>query len=146
MKMKEKTNYNAAEFANEVEKFAKHTLLHKAELIVVYDEAVNSNQLGLFRELCFTAKYLMGIMRVLKQEGKVAQVDNLEHVKKDFSENIKKVEEQIRKIMLNADQDQKNYFEEEFFVKSHSGLYKLNELLSDLESAKLYLNHLKRES
>lgn len=144
--MKENINYNAAEFANEVEKFAKHPLHHKAELIVVYEEAVNSNRLDLFRELCFTAKYLMGMMRVLQQEGKVAQVDSLEHVKKDFSENIKKVEGQIRQIILNADQAQRKYFEDEFFVKSHSGLYKLNELLSDLENAKLFLNHIKRES
>ena len=138
-------NYNAPEFFIEVEKFSKHSLNRKAEMIIIYEASVNSNQLGLFRDLCFTAKYLLGMMRVLQEGGNNPQISSLEHVKKDFSSNLAKAIEQIKQITVGLDESQKKYFEEEFFVRSHAGLTNLNELLADLESTKLYLNYLKRE-
>jgi hypothetical protein len=135
----------AQDFINEIEKFSKHALNRKAELITIYGAAVDSNQVNLFRELCFTAKYLLGMMRVLHEGGNNPQVSSLDHVKKDFSENIEKAIEQIRQIITDLDESNKKYFEEEFFNRSHTGLTNLNEFLADLESAKLYLNYLKRE-
>jgi len=143
--MDNKINYNPSDFFNEIEKFSKQTLHRKAEMIAIYETSVNSNQLGIFRDLCFTAKYLVGMMRVLQEGGNNPQVSNLDNVKKDFSANLTKAIEQIRQIIVGADESQKKYFEDEFFVRSHAGLTNLNELLADLESAKLYLNYLKRE-
>lgn len=143
--MGNKINYNASDFFNEVEKFSKHSLNRKAEMIVIYDAAVDSNQMDIFRNLCFTAKYLVGMLRVLKNGVDNPQVSSLDHVRKDFSVNLTKAIEEIRQIIVGAKESQKKYFEEEFFVRSHSGLNKLNELLADLEGVKLYLNYLKRE-
>lgn len=143
--MDNKINYSASDFFNEVEKFSKHSLNRKAELVIIYDAAIDSNQLNIFRDLCFTAKYLVGMLRILKDGGNNPQVSNLDHVKKDFSAHLTKAIEQIRQIIVGADDSQKKYFEEEFFERSHSSLNNLNELLADLESAKLYLNFLKRE-
>lgn len=143
--MDNKINYNASDFVDEVEKFLKRSLNRKAEVIAIYDASIDSNQMNIFRELCFTAKYLVGMMRVLRQGGNNPQVSNLEDVKKDFAANMNKAIEQIRQIVAAADISQKKYFEEEFFLRSHAGLTNLNELLADLESVKLYLNYLKRE-
>jgi len=143
--MHNKINYNASVFFNEVEKFSNHSLNRKAEMIVIYDAAVDSNQMDIFHDVCFTAKYLVGMMRVLQEGGNNPQVSSLDHVKKDFSANLTKAIEQLRKIIFSADESQKKYFEEEIFVRSHSGLTNLNELLADLEQVKLYLNYLKRE-
>jgi hypothetical protein len=101
--------------------------------------------LEVYRDLCFTSKYIVGIIRVLKDGGTNPQVSSLDHVKKDFSENMTKAIDQIRQIISDSNEEQKKYFEEEFFAKTHSALTNLNELLADLESAKLYLNYLKRE-
>ena len=138
-------NTDASDFINEVEKFSKKSLNRKAEMISIYDAAIDSNQVSIFRELCFTAKYLLGMMRVLQEGSSNPQISSLDHVKKDFSSNLNKAIEQIRQIIYSADESQKKYFEEEFFVKSHTGLTNLNELLFDLERAKLYFNYLKRE-
>ena len=143
--MENQINYNAPEFFIEVEKFSKHSLNRKAEMIIIYDAAIDSNQMNIFRDLCFTAKYLVGMMRVLQEGGNNPQISSLDHVKKDFSSNLAKAIEQIKQIIVGADKSQKEYFEEEFFMKSHAGLTNLNELLADLESTKLYLNYLKRE-
>jgi len=143
--MENPINYNASEFFIEVEKFLKHSLNRKAEMIIIYDAAVDSNQMNIFRDLCFTAKYLVGMMRVLQEGGNNPQISSLDHVKKDFSSNLAKAIEQIKLIIVGADKSQKEYFEDQFFVRSHAGLTNLNELLADLESTKLYLNYLKRE-
>jgi hypothetical protein len=143
--MNTKPNYNASEFVNEVEKFSKHPLNRKAEMIAIYEASVDANQLDVYRELCFTAKYLVGMIRVIKDGGTNPQVNSLDQVKKDFSENMTKAIDQIRQIISGSKEEQKKYFEEEFFEKTHSALTNLNELLADLESAKLYLNYLKRE-
>ena len=143
--MENQINYNAPEFFIEVEKFSKHSLNRKAEMIIIYDAAIDSNQMNIFRDLCFTAKYLVGMMRVLQEGGNNPQISSLDHVKKDFSSNLAKAIEQIKQIIFGAEKSQKVYFEEEFFMKSHAGLTNLNELLADLESTKLYLNYLKRE-
>ena len=95
--------------------------------------------------LCDNAKYLMGMIRVIKDGGNNPQVNSLDQVKKDFSENITKAIDQIRQIIFGSNEQQKKYFEEEFFGKTHSALTNLNELLADLEIAKLYLNYLKHE-
>ncbi len=143
--MENQINYNAPEFFINVEKFSKHSLNRKAEMIIIYDAAIDSNQMNIFRDLCFTAKYLVGMMRVLQEGGNNPQISSLDHVKKDFSSNLAKAIEQIKQIIVGADKSQKEYFEEEFFMKSNAGLTNLNELLADLESTKLYLNYLKRE-
>lgn len=143
--MDRRLNPNPQEFINEVEKFSKRSLNRKAEMLTIYEAAVDSNQVDVYRDLCFTAKYLIGMMRVLKEGGSNPQVSSLEHVKKDFAANMNKAAEQLKQIISNTNESTQKYFEEEFLEKSHSGLTNLNELLIDLESAKLYLNHLKRE-
>lgn len=145
MAMNMKPNYNASEFMNAVEKFSKHPLNRKAEMVVIYEAAVDSNQLDVYRELCFTAKYLVGMIRVIKEGGTNPQVHSLNQVKIDFSENMTKAIDQIRQIISGSKEPQKKYFEEEFFTKTHSALTNLNELLADLEIVKLYLNYLKRD-
>lgn len=138
-------NTDANQFITEVERFSKNPLHRKAEMIVIYDAAIDSNQVAIYRELCFTAKYLLGLIRVLRNGGNNPQVSNFDHVRKDFTANITKSIEQIRQILTDSADSQKKYFEEEFFSKTQSGLTNLNELLADLEQVKLYFNYLKRE-
>lgn len=140
-----KINLNAAAFINEVEKFSKHPLNRKVEMISLYEAAVNSNQLEVYRELCFTSKYLVGIIRILKEGMLINQHSNLESIKKDFSDNVVKAEAQIKQLLIDSEDSIKQYFEDQFFEKSQSALSKFNELLIDLEKSKLYLNYLKRE-
>jgi hypothetical protein len=57
-----------------------------------------------------------------------------------------KIVDQVKEIINNADDQVKEHFEDNFFVMSHEGLTNLNELLADLEWAKMYLNEMKRRS
>jgi hypothetical protein len=143
--MNQRLTINANDFINQVEKFSKHSLNRKAEMIVIYNAAADSNRMNTYRDLCFTAKYLLGIIRILQEGNNNPRVNTLDHVKKDFSTNMVKAIDLMRQIIANEDESQKQYFEEKFFAKSHSVLANLSELLADLEQVKLYLNYLKRE-
>ena len=140
-----KDYYGSVEFIEEVEKFSRSKLNKKAELLRICEEAVKNNKEIILEDLAFTAKYLRGLMRVMQKGMENPEVKSLEHVKKDFSSNIKKVKEQIKEIILNSEDSLKNHFEENYFVMTQDGLQNLNELLSDLEWTKKYLNEEKRK-
>lgn len=136
---------SAADFVNEIEKFSGANLNKKIELLRIYEESMNSGKEKTFEDLAFTGKYLRGLMRVLQNSSNNPQVDSLEKIKADFSSNIKKVIEQIKDIISDADEELKKHFEENFFEMSQEGLTNLNELLADLEWTKMYLNDQKRQ-
>jgi hypothetical protein len=132
-------------FINEVEKFSKTTLNKKAELLRIYEESLKAGKEKIFEDLTFTSKYLRGLMRVLQNGTNNPEVPSLEKIKADFSANIKKVTEQLRDIISNADEELKKYFTDNYFEMSQQGLTNLNELLADLEWTKMYLNDQKRQ-
>lgn len=134
----------AAQFVDEVEKFSRSKLNRKIELLRIYEEALKLNEEKEFEQLAFTAKYLCGLLRVVKTGQLNPEVKNIERVKKDFSDNMDKVIELIRKIIAGVDEELKEHFETTFFKLSQESLINLNELLLDLEWVKMYLNEIKR--
>lgn len=144
--MKNEYKTNPAEFVNEVEKFSKSKLKRKAELIRIYEEAVNNNNEKLFEDLIFTAKYVQGLLRVVKSGSANSEINNLDQIKKDFTDNLNKVVLEIKKIISGADEDMKTHFEQTYFELSQQGFINISELLSDLEWTKIYLNDRKRNS
>ena len=135
---------NAVEFVNEVEKFSKSKLKRKAELIRIYEESLNNKKEALFEDLVFTAKYVQGLLRIVNNDAVTSGVNNIEQIKKDFSDNLNKVVDKIKEIISNTDENMKLHFEQTYFELSQQGFLNLSELLSDLEWTKLYMNEKKR--
>lgn len=135
---------NTSDFVNEVEYFSNSKLKKKAELLRLFEEAQKNNKLGLFEDLTFTAKYVQGLLRVVQSGTNNPEVGNIENIKQDFSENMKKVVSQIKDIISNADDSMKSHFEENYFELSQAGFLNLSELISDLEWTKKYINNKKR--
>ena len=133
-------------FINDVEKFSKARLKRKAELIRIYEEAIKSRNEKLFDDLVFTAKYVQGLMRAIKTGADNTEINNLEQIKKDFSDNVLKVVVQIKEIISSSDESLKEHFNHTYFELSQQGFLSLSELLYDLEWAKMYLNDLKRKN
>jgi len=119
-------------------------LKRKQDLQIIVDECVNNNLEEDFEELAFTGKYIEGLKRVLKKGGDFQEIDNLDYVKKDLGENMEKVIEQIRGMLINTSNKTKTYFEETYLKLTASGFQKLNELIADLEQVKIFLNYQKR--
>ena len=135
----------SSEFIDQVEKFSKSKLKRKAELLRVYEEALKNNNLKEFDDLIFTAKYLNGLLRIVQKESMNSEISNFNEIKKDFSDNMNKIVQQIKGIISNADEQLKSHFDEVYFELSQQGFLNLSELLSDLEWAKMFSNEIKRK-
>lgn len=140
-----KINYEDENFIQEVESFTKNNLIRKSDLKKLVDLAVSNHKVKEFEELTFTAKYVCGMMRVLKNAPSVPEVQSIEHIKDDLSKNLKKVIDQLRSIITMGENEMQEYFEKTYLTLSSQNITNLNQLLSDLELVKKYINHLKRK-
>jgi|ERR1035437_1169740 rhamnogalacturonyl hydrolase YesR len=131
---------------DEIDDFSLHRLNKKSDLKTLFCLSVKDNKEKTFEELSFTAKYVQGLMRVLKTGTSNPEVKSLEHIRKDFTHNMKKIVDQMKEIVVNADEQIKRYFETTYFDMSQQGMQNLTLILSDLEWAKKYFNMQKREN
>ena len=129
---------------NEVEKFNGKCLNRKEDLAVIIDAFDQSSKVEDFENLCFTGKYINGLFRVLKSSEKIPEVQSIDHVKKDLSENIEKVISQLREITFKMNEENKKKIESNYLELSQNSLQNLKQLIEDFDNIKKYLNHLKR--
>jgi GTPase SAR1 family protein len=127
-----------------VDEFSEFKLQRRDDLQILFTEGVKEENKKLFEDLVFTAKYVQGLMKVMKMGQENSEVKSLEHVKTDLTKNMEKVVEQIREIISNSSKSDKDYIEKNFLEMSPDAFKNLNELLADLDWTKKYLNDLKR--
>ena len=142
--MRESYFKNSRELLKRVDEFSNFKLKRRDDLQIIFTEGVKEENNRLFEDLVFTAKYVQGLMKVMKMGQENSEVKSLEHVKIDLAKNMEKVVNQIREILSGSSQSDKNYIEDNFLQMNPDAFKNLNELLSDLDWTKKYLNHLKR--
>ncbi len=131
-------------FLDDVEKFSGKSLNRKDDLADIIEAYKSSNKFEDFEKLSFTGKYVNGLFRVLANSTKIPEVENVDHIKKDLSENMEKVISQLKEITSNMNDMDKKIFEENYFQLSQSTMQNLQLLVEDLDSIKRYLNKIKR--
>ena len=131
---------------NETEVHLKLLLKRKPDLEIILQACIQSGRAEKFEELAFTGKYLQGLMRVLKKGAEITEIESLENVKQDLSDNMEMIIDQMRNILSNQAEEIKSRFEETYFTLSQVNFQNLNELLSDLEAVKKYINYSKRKA
>ena len=132
-------------FLNEVEKFSGKLLHKKNDLTVILDVFKVNEKFKEFEDLSFTGKYVNGLFKVLANSSKIPEVENVDHIKKDLSENMEKVISQLKEITFYMNEKNKMLIEENYLKLSQSSLQNLQQLVEDLDSIKKYLNFLKRK-
>ncbi|MFO7444745.1 MAG: hypothetical protein R6W90_00185 [Ignavibacteriaceae bacterium] len=141
-------NYSNApgKLVREVDEFSGNNLKRRVDLQIIFEETLNKGKDKLLEELAFTAKYIQGLIRILKDGSKNPDVNSLDHVKNDLTSNMKKIVVQLKEAITGTDGSTKQYFERTYFELSQQGFMNLNDLLSDLEWTKKYLNDQKRKT
>jgi len=129
---------------NDVENFSDSLLKRRADLQIIIDESLQNNYEAEFEELTFTGKYVQGLKRVLQKGADFQEIENLDHVKKDLTENMEKVIGDIRALLIHSSETNKKYFEDSYLSLTPNCFHNLNDLLEDLELVKKYLNYQKR--
>jgi len=139
-------NYNTKpiDFVDGIEEFSGSKLRRKIDLLRIYEEAQQNDELKLFEELLFNAKYVMGLLRVVQSSSNVPDIKNLDQIKKDFSENMEKVINELKALIKPGTDDLQKYFQDTYFELTQENFIHLSELLSDLEQAKKFINNAKR--
>lgn len=131
-------------FLDDVEKFSGKSLNKKDDLTFIIEAYKSSKKFEDFENLSFTGKYVNGLFRVLANSTKIPEVENVDHIKKDLSENMEKVISQLKAIALTMNEKNKTLIEENYLQLSQDSLQNLKLLVEDLDIIKKYLNHLKR--
>jgi hypothetical protein len=133
-------------FLDKVEEYTSNPLQRKIDLKKIIDLVRGNGKEEDFEKLIFTAKYICGMMRVLKNAQGIPEVNSVDHVKNDLNENMKKGIEQLKEIISFSDASNREYFDGIYFTLSPQNFANLSQLFSDLESVKKYINHSKRQS
>jgi len=129
--------------AEAVRNFSGSKLKRQDDLEKLFSIITATNK-NLFDTLLFKAKYIKGLMRIFKESVKNADF-NRDLIKKDLSDNITQAKELLKNITRSAEGSVKVYFESNYYVLDPESLGRLDELLSDLEWTKMYLNDVKRK-
>lgn len=131
-------------FLNDVEKFSGKSLNKKNDLLIILEAINTGEKFKDFENLSFTGKYVNGLFRVLRNSANIPEVENVDQIKKDLSENMEKVISQLKDITSSINEMNKNFFEDNYFQLSQSSMQNVKLLVEDLDIVKKYLNHLKR--
>ena len=137
---------NITDFIEEIENYSGNRLKRKDDLTTLIELGYSNNQNDVIEDLCFTAKYVQGLFRVLKQAAGNSEIQNTARIKTDLSVNLEKVKEKIEELLINSDEKTGNYLKKTYLELSQNSLFSLTELLNDLEWTKKYLNQVKRTS
>jgi hypothetical protein len=137
-------NLSDKKFLTGVEALTGGLLLKKADIQKLLEIVVAKKKEEEFEKLSFTAKYICGMMRVVKNAPGIPEVSSIDQIKSDLNDNMKKGVEQLKEIISSGNEDDKDYFEKTYFTLTAQNFTNLTDLFSDLESVKKYINYLKR--
>jgi hypothetical protein len=132
-------------FLDDVEKFSGKSLNRKDDLADIIEAYKSSNKFEDFENLSFTGKYVNGLFKVLANSTNIPEVENVDHIKKDLSENMEKVISQLKEITSYMNEKNKMLIEENYLKLNQSSLQNLKQIVEDLDIIKKYLNFLKRK-
>jgi len=139
-------NLDDKNFLKGVEDYTGSLLLRKDDIHRLIEVVVVEDKEEEFEQLTFTAKYVCGMMRVVKNAPSIPEVSSIDQIKSDLNENMKKGIEQLKEIIASSNGNEKDYFEKTYFSLTTQNFNNLTQLFSDLESVKKYINYLKRLS
>ena len=142
--MNELSLSSGIELLKAVDKFSQQKIKNRDALHLLFDICIAKDKLQLLEELSFTSKYLNGLARVLMTAAGNSDYQNIDNIKKDYSDNILKATDQLKNIVALIDEQTQKKFRVEFLDLNSEAFAKLRTLFEDLEWTKKYLNALKR--
>lgn len=135
---------NSESFISGLEAFSGGKLKEKEMVKSMLHHSLSSDSLKLFEDICFTAKYISGLMRVLKSAATMNDVNNTDSIKSDLAKNFDQFTLQVKGIIGFMPEETRDTLTQTYLEMTTESFLKLNNLILDLEWAKRYLNDLKR--
>lgn len=136
---------DSTSFINGLDTFSGGKLQEKEMVKEMLHYSLSSDSLKLFEDICFTAKYISGLMRVLKSAATMNDVNNTDSIKSDLAKNFEQFTLQVKGIISLMPEASQEALTQTYLEMTPESFSKLNNLISDLNWAKMYLNDLKRK-
>ncbi len=133
-------------FLETVNQFSKMKLKRKKDIIFLLGEISRSSDPNMLESISFSAKYIMGLLRVMENAKNISGISNLNDIKNDLAFNIESLNARIKKLISRADSEKQKVFDLTYLQTNKESFGNFRELLSDLEWIKIYLNEQKRSA
>lgn len=132
-------------FCSEVEDFSENKLHNREDLQRITELIFKKEDEKFLEDFTFTAKYLQGLIRIIKKTDRDFEKDYFEKIKAEYTANINKIRNVLQELLGDASPFIKEIYNEKFLSMNHQSLHNLNMLIDDLSWVKLYLNDRKRQ-
>lgn len=136
---------NQIEILDEVKKLSDNKLNHLEDLERLITISVEKNLISELESLSFQAKYITGLIQVIKRRENISDENYSIKIKDELVESYNKLKILLAKITNNFSPFIENIFKEKYFQLTQSSLNDLNLLCQDLSFLKLYFNDLKQK-
>ena len=101
-------NFNDKNFLIGVEDYTGSLLQKKGDISKLIEVVVAEKKEEEFEKLTFTAKYICGMMRVVKNAPGIPEVSSIDQIKSDLNENMKKGIEQLKDIIAFSGESERD--------------------------------------
>ncbi|MEW6654916.1 MAG: hypothetical protein AB1394_15790 [Bacteroidota bacterium] len=135
----------AENIIRQVEEQSGQKLRSKEDFSLIVEAALSLQKMDELNELAFQAKFVSGLLSVIKKREAVENDEYFKKIGEEFRRAYEKITKLIQTILENSSDFVKSIFIDKYFHLSQTSLQNLNQLCEDLSLLKLYLNDLKQK-
>ncbi len=133
----------AKQFNEAINAFSKGKLNYSEDLERLIEISFRFDNLRELEELAFHAKYLNGLIKIIRNKDNSPEADYFLNIEKEYAEHIEKVRAQFQLLIEPAPAFIKEIFTGKYLEMTVESMECLNKLCDDLSKVKSYLNELK---
>lgn len=135
----------AEQFIEGLLDFSKGRIIFKEDVDRIIIIAFDSGNEEILKELLFEAKYITGLMKIIRNKDFASDTEYFNKIGGEYKEHLEKFTILFRRLLEPATGFIKEIFEKKFFGMTRESLEHLNNLCGDLGIIKSYLNQLNEE-
>ncbi|MCF8260748.1 MAG: hypothetical protein K9J12_08240 [Melioribacteraceae bacterium] len=137
---------DASEFVSKVSEFSKNSISNKEDLTRISAIVINNGLEQEFEKLVFNAKFLQGLLRIIRNKDNSIDAEYFEKVTGEYHMGLEKIKSGLKNILSYSDEFYRNIFEEKYMEMTHKGMANLTGLCDDLSWVKMFLNNEKQKA
>lgn len=124
----------------ELDDYSKESLKRKEDLERIIELGIKHNKIAVLEDTAFTGKYLYGLFSIIRRGENAVDEAVLQKYMQEFTENVEKLKAGLKELIEPASSFFKNIFHDKYFSLTQESMINLNDLCSDLNYLKMYLN------
>jgi len=128
-----------------IDKLSLAKLNFREDLGRLIELSIQNGKMNVLEELSFQARYAQGLLKIVQNRDNKIEEEYFSKVQKEFAQSLEKIKFSIQEILSNSSAFIKQIFSEKYLDMTHTSLFNINKLCSDLGFVKLYFNDLKRD-